>query len=108
MTETLDPTADEVDLQTAGRATSGTSQGAGRRADGPALAAQSAHQEGPRNRVRCRMPEHLGYERHDTAGRCSGDSRNGTRFKTVLTEVRPVEIDVPRDVDSSFHATDRP
>ncbi len=30
------------------------------------------------------------------------NSRNGTRSKTVLTEVGPVEIDVPRDRDGSF------
>nr|WP_241032499.1 IS256 family transposase [Rhodococcus pseudokoreensis] len=48
------------------------------------------------------MTEHLGYEKHDAAGRGSGNSRNGTRTKTVLTEIGPVEIDVPRDTDSSF------
>ncbi|MER7908081.1 IS256 family transposase [Streptomyces sp. NPDC095614] len=48
------------------------------------------------------MTEHLGYEKHDAAGRGSGNSRNGTRSKTVLTEIGPVEIEVPRDVDSSF------
>ena len=48
------------------------------------------------------MTEHLGYEKHDTVGRGSGNSRNGTRSKTVLTEIGPVEIDVPRDIDSSF------
>ncbi|OZF42609.1 hypothetical protein CH292_25585 [Rhodococcus sp. 14-2470-1a] len=48
------------------------------------------------------MTEHLGYERHDAAGRGSGNSRNGTRSKTVLTEIGPVQIDVPRDIDSSF------
>ena len=41
-------------------------------------------------------------EKHDAAGRGSGNSRNGTRSKTVLTEIGPVEIEVPRDVDSSF------
>ncbi|MDJ0396794.1 IS256 family transposase, partial [Rhodococcus sp. G-MC3] len=48
------------------------------------------------------MTEHLGYEKHDAAGRGSGNSRNGTRSKTVLTEIGPVEIEVPRDIDSSF------
>ena len=48
------------------------------------------------------MSEHLGYDKHDPAGRGSGNSRNGTRAKTVLTEIGPVEIDVPRDVNSSF------
>jgi transposase-like protein len=48
------------------------------------------------------MTEHLGYDKHDPAGRGSGNSRNGTRSKTVLTEIGPVDIDVPRDVNSSF------
>ncbi|WP_254900656.1 IS256 family transposase [Rhodococcus sp. 1168] len=48
------------------------------------------------------MTEHLGYEKDDAAGRGSGNSRNGTRSKTVLTEIGPVEIEVPRDLDSSF------
>ena len=48
------------------------------------------------------MTDHVGYERHDPAGRNGGNSRNGTRAKTVITEVGPVEIDVPRDRDGSF------
>jgi putative transposase len=48
------------------------------------------------------LDDHLGYERHDPAGRNSGNSRNGHRAKTVLTEAGPVEISVPRDRDSSF------
>jgi putative transposase len=48
------------------------------------------------------MDEHLGYAKHDPAGRDVGNSRNGTRTKTVITEVGPVELDVPRDRDSSF------
>ncbi len=48
------------------------------------------------------MAEHLGYEKHDVEGRDGGNSRNGTRSKTVLTEVGPVELDVPRDRDGSF------
>jgi putative transposase len=48
------------------------------------------------------MDAHLGYARHDPAGRDGGNSRNGHRAKTVLTEAGPVEIDVPRDRDASF------
>ena len=48
------------------------------------------------------MEEHLGYEKHDPVGRNSGNSRNGTRAKTVLTEIGPVEIEVPRDTESTF------
>jgi transposase-like protein len=48
------------------------------------------------------MDDHLGYSRHARDGRGSGNSRNGHREKTVLTEAGPVEISVPRDRDSSF------
>ncbi|WP_442916519.1 IS256 family transposase [Lentzea sp. DG1S-22] len=48
------------------------------------------------------ITDHLGYDKHDPAGRGTGNSRNGTRSKTVLTDVGPVEIDVPRDRDASF------
>jgi transposase-like protein len=48
------------------------------------------------------ITDHLGYDKHDPAGHNSGNSRNGTRSKTVLTEVGPVEITVPRDREGSF------
>jgi transposase-like protein len=48
------------------------------------------------------LTDHLGYGKHDAEGRDGGNSRNGRRSKTVLTEVGPVEIDVPRDRDGSF------
>ena len=31
------------------------------------------------------LSEHLGYDKHDPMGRNGGNSRNGTRSKTVLT-----------------------
>jgi putative transposase len=48
------------------------------------------------------MDDHLGYAKHDAAGRDGGNSRNGTRSKTVLTDIGPVEIEVPRDREASF------
>jgi putative transposase len=48
------------------------------------------------------MDAHLGYGKHDPAGRDNGNSRNGKRSKTVLTQVGPVEVEVPRDRDASF------
>ena len=48
------------------------------------------------------MAEHLGYDRHDPVGRNGENSRNGTRTKTVLTDVGPVQIDVPRDREGTF------
>ena len=48
------------------------------------------------------LDDHLGYGKHDPAGRDGGNSRNGHRAKTVLTDTGPVDITVPRDRDSSF------
>jgi putative transposase len=48
------------------------------------------------------LDDHLGYAKHDPVGRDGGNSRNGRRGKTVLTDIGPVEIVVPRDRDGSF------
>ena len=48
------------------------------------------------------LDDHLGYGKHDPAGRDGGNSRNGKRGKTVLTEAGPVSIEVPRDGEGSF------
>jgi len=49
------------------------------------------------------MTEHLGYEKHDPVGAGTGNIRNGTRAKTVLTDTTGhVEIDVPRDRSATF------
>jgi putative transposase len=51
------------------------------------------------------MDAHLGYGKHDPAGRNGENSRNGKRAKTVLTEAGPVELEVPRDRNGSFEPT---
>lgn len=48
------------------------------------------------------LDDHLGYAKHDPAGRSRTNSRNGKRSKTVVTEVGPVDIEVPRDRDGTF------
>ncbi|GAA1312266.1 hypothetical protein GCM10009634_80210 [Saccharothrix xinjiangensis] len=48
------------------------------------------------------ITDHLGYDKHDPAGRGTRNSCNGTRSRTVLTDVGPVEIDVPRDRNAEF------
>jgi putative transposase len=48
------------------------------------------------------ITDHLGYVKHDAAGDGSGNSRNGRRSKTVITDVGPVEIEVPRDRAGTF------
>jgi putative transposase len=48
------------------------------------------------------MDAHLGYRKHEPAGRNGGNSRNGTRTKKVTTSLGPVQVEVPRDRDASF------
>ena len=48
------------------------------------------------------MSEHLGYDANDPVGRNGENSRNGVRTKTVVTDIGPVSIDVPRDRDGTF------
>jgi putative transposase len=48
------------------------------------------------------LTEHLGYDPYDPTGHGSGNSRNGTRTKTVLTEIGPVSLEVPRDRAGTF------
>jgi putative transposase len=48
------------------------------------------------------LTHHLGYEKGDPAGRGTGNSRNGSYPKTVLTEDGAVDIEVPRDRNSTF------
>jgi len=48
------------------------------------------------------ITDHLGYDKGDPAGKNGQNSRNGSRSKTVLTEVGPVELAVPRDREGSF------
>ncbi len=46
------------------------------------------------------LTEHFGHDHGQTP--IAANMRNGTRSKTVLTEIGPVEIEVPRDRDGSF------
>ena len=48
------------------------------------------------------MSAHLGYDKHDPAGRMVENSRNGSTPKTVRTEIGDVTIAVPRDREGSF------
>jgi len=49
------------------------------------------------------MSEHLGYDKHEPVGRNRGNSRNGKRSKTLLTNSSgDVQVDMPRDRDGTF------
>jgi len=103
MTETLDPMAEtEVDQKQLAEQLLAQAKEQGVELMGPNGLLNQLTKNVLETALDAEMTEHLGYEKHDAAGRGSGNSRNGTRSKTVLTEIGPVEIEVPRDVDSSF------
>src|SRR5690349_8461105 len=52
--------------------------------------------------LQAELTGHLGYEKGDPAGRGSPNSRNGTTPKTLVSEVGPVPLAVPRDRAGTF------
>ena len=48
------------------------------------------------------LTEHLGYEKHSTSGRRTGNSRNGKTPKRVIDGEGEMEIEVPRDRQGEF------
>ncbi len=48
------------------------------------------------------LTDHLGYDKGDPAGRQIRNSRNGSTPKTLVTEVGPVPLAVPRDRAGTF------
>ena len=68
-------------------------------ADGLLASLQKAVME---RALEAELTAHLGYSKHDAAGRGSGNSRNGHGTKRVLTGKGAVTLEVPRDRDGSF------
>ena len=62
----------------------------------------TTHQSPRRACPQWRTDSHLGYDKHDGADDNSGNSRNGTTPKTLKGKRGQVQLDVPRDRDSSF------
>src|SRR5579872_7208475 len=48
------------------------------------------------------LTDHLGYQAHQEPTGGTGNTRNGSTPKTLITEQGPVEIRTPRDRDGSF------
>ena len=48
------------------------------------------------------MTEHLGYEKHSSDGRGTGNSRNGKTSKRIIAASGEMEIEVPRDRQGDF------
>jgi len=102
MSETLDPVAMELDQRQLAEQLLAQAKERGVELVGPNGLLNQLTKNVLETALDAEMTEHLGYHKHDPAGRGSGNSRNGTRAKTVLTEIGPVEIEVPRDTNSSF------
>ena len=102
MSDTMDPMATDVDQQELARQLLSQAKEQGLELVGPGGLLNKLTKNVLETALVAEMDEHLGYGKHDVAGRGSGNSRNGTRSKTVLTEIGPVEIDVPRDTGSTF------
>ncbi len=52
--------------------------------------------------MQAELTDHLGYETGDRAGHGSGNNRNGTTPKTVLTDAGAIPVSVPRDRNGEF------
>lgn len=102
MSETLDPMATDVDHHELAQQLLAQVKEQGIELIGPYGLLNRLTKNVLETALEAEMDDHLGYEKHDVIGRGSGNSRNGTRTKTVLTEIGPVEIDVPRDTGSTF------
>ncbi len=63
---------------------------------------QRLYKQGVAALLKAEINEHLGYPKHDPAGKNSGNSRNGFSRKTLKTNLGEVPLDVPRDRNSSF------
>jgi|GEM_PF-1286354 len=101
MTEMIDPVTGEIiDEQQIAEQAARSSERAGVGLVGPGGLLAGLTKTVLETALEVEMAEHLGYEKHQASD--SGNARNGTRSRTVLTEVGAVEIDVPRDCEGSF------
>ena len=102
MTETISPMPEQIDQQQLAQELVDKARAEGLELVGPGGLLTGLTKTVLETALDAELSEHLGYDKHNPAGRNGGNSRNGTRTKTVLTEVGPVEIEVPRDRDGSF------
>ncbi|EUA31612.1 transposase, Mutator family protein [Mycobacterium intracellulare 1956] len=89
MSETLDPVAMELDQRQLAEQLLAQAKEQGVELVGPNGLLNQLTKNVLETALDAEMAEHLGYDKHDPAGRGSGNSRNGTRAKTVLTVSRP-------------------
>jgi len=52
--------------------------------------------------LQAELTHHLGYEKHSADGKGSGNSRNGTRRKTLKGDQGELALEIPRDRNSDY------
>jgi putative transposase len=102
VTDTIEPMAAQIDQQKLAEELVAQAREEGVRLVGPGGLLTGLTKSVVETALEEELSDHLGYDKHDPTGRNGGNSRNGYRAKTVLTEIGPVEIEVPRDRDGSF------
>lgn len=63
---------------------------------------QELYKQGVEALLKAEIDEHLGYPKHDSSGKNSGNNRNGFSKKTLKTSLGEVPLDVPRDRNATF------
>lgn len=66
------------------------------------MAINSLFKEALESILEAEITDHLGYEKHSSAGDNSGNSRNGSTTKTVQSRSGKTEISIPRDRNGEF------
>lgn len=52
--------------------------------------------------LQAEMDNHLGYQKNDSSGNNSGNSRNGYSTKKVMTHDQEIQLNIPRDRNGEF------
>src|SRR5215472_8119167 len=102
MSETLESVANEVDQRQLAEQLLAQAKEQGVELVGPNGLLNQLTKNVLETALDAEMAEHLGYDKHDPVGRGSGNSRNGSTGKTLLTDVGAVDLAVPRDRNGSF------
>lgn len=60
------------------------------------------YKQGIQKLLNAELTNHLGYDKHASQGKNTGNSRNGSYKKTVRTTQGAIELDIPRDRKGEF------
>ena len=65
---------------------------------------RSKIEEGVNAVLKAELAGFLGYEKHSSAGWHTGNSRNGSYQRTIVTSYGKITVDVPRDRNGAFQS----